>query len=203
MKKRIIAFLLMSIMLMSSMTNVLAVSFSDLDSGHWAYEYITTLADQGVINGYTDGTFKAEKEITRGEFFKLIMTTLYGSKYFEINGINLGHWASMYSFEAYRLEYMMKDSSITDLDIQISRLEMAHVLAKICVKNNFKNKTENAQKIKFSDIKSLNAQSKEYIEIVVENELINGYTDGTFKPDKYMTRAEIATVIYRFQNLIY
>ncbi len=44
-----------------------ALSFSDVDTDHWAYHEIAALSDLGIINGYTDGTFKPWKNITRGE----------------------------------------------------------------------------------------------------------------------------------------
>ena len=48
---------------------------------------------------------------------------------------------------------------------------------------------------------SLDESTKLYINFVTENGLINGYTDGTFKADRTMTRAEAATVMSRFLSL--
>jgi uncharacterized repeat protein (TIGR02543 family) len=41
--------------------------FSDLDSNYWAYNDINKLVSEGWIEGYEDGTFKPESEITRSE----------------------------------------------------------------------------------------------------------------------------------------
>ena len=70
--KKFLAILLCFIMLIS--TTCFAAGFSDLTSEHWAYKNVTNLVENGVINGYPDGTYRPEKTITRGEFFKLIMT---------------------------------------------------------------------------------------------------------------------------------
>ena len=51
--------------------NAFAVSFSDLD-GHWGKSYIDVLVNDGTINGYDDGTFRPDKEITRTETVKLV-----------------------------------------------------------------------------------------------------------------------------------
>lgn len=44
-----------------------ALPFSDVGADHWAYHEIAALSDLGIINGYTDGTFKPWRNITRGE----------------------------------------------------------------------------------------------------------------------------------------
>gem|GEM_PF-6892543 len=45
--------------------------FSDVN-GHWAEKYIAAFENLGYINGYEDGTFAPDKEITRAEFVKII-----------------------------------------------------------------------------------------------------------------------------------
>ena len=41
--------------------------FSDVPAGHWAYDAMAQLAADGVIEGYGDGTFRGDREITRFE----------------------------------------------------------------------------------------------------------------------------------------
>ena len=50
----------------------------------------------------------------------------------------------------------------------------------------------------FTDIE--NHWDKEYILNIAQKGLMNGYTDGTFKPDEYPTRAELAKVLYLLLN---
>ena len=38
----------------------------------WDYEYVTALTEDGVINGYPDGTFGPAKTLTRAEISKII-----------------------------------------------------------------------------------------------------------------------------------
>lgn len=59
------------------------ISFSDVASGKWYETAVKTLASKGVITGYTDGTFKPDKSVSRAEFcamasrfFALETTTL-------------------------------------------------------------------------------------------------------------------------------
>ena len=46
--------------------------FSDVPSGHWSYQAVTKLAQAGVIEGYGDGTFKGDKNITRYEMAQMV-----------------------------------------------------------------------------------------------------------------------------------
>ena len=46
--------------------------FSDLGAGHWAYAEVSMLADEGVVNGYPDGSFRPAQQVTYGEFIKMI-----------------------------------------------------------------------------------------------------------------------------------
>lgn len=180
---------------------IFALTFSDLNASHWAYEQIMMLAEEDIINGYENGTYKPEKSVTRGEFLKLIMTALYGGNdYFEKNNFNFGHWATTYAIEAARAGYLMDGTTISGLDNEISRLEMVHILAKVCIKNRIEKEQVEAT-IEFTDIISLDQNSKMYIGFVTENGLINGYPEGVFKPNKTMTRAEVATVMSRFFDL--
>ena len=50
--------------------------FSDVSDSHWAAKYIALAQHLGWIDGYPDGTFKPEQEITRAESMKLINEVL-------------------------------------------------------------------------------------------------------------------------------
>jgi hypothetical protein len=41
--------------------------FSDVSAGDWAYQAVTSLSEQGVVEGYPDGTFKGQQNMTRYE----------------------------------------------------------------------------------------------------------------------------------------
>lgn len=181
----------------------LAIEFSDLPTTHWAYENITKLVNRGIVNGYTDGTFKPSNPITRGEFFKLIMTTLYyGEDYLKGDTSGFEHWATVYALDAQMKGYLMTGTSTTNLNDEMSRLEMANVLCRVCLNNGIKAKVFDPENVpQFTDIDDLDEESKLYINYIVENGLVNGYTDGTFKPNNTMTRAEVSTVLIRLMNL--
>ena len=50
--------------------------FSDVTPEHWAYKFIVSAATKGWINGYPDGTFRPDNNITRGEVVALLNSVL-------------------------------------------------------------------------------------------------------------------------------
>ena len=46
--------------------------FSDVSKSYWAYDHIENLAKLGIVQGYADGTFKPEQQITRAQVCKIV-----------------------------------------------------------------------------------------------------------------------------------
>ena len=46
--------------------------FEDVPGNHWAYDAVAALAANGVIEGYGDGTYRGEQEITRYEMAQMV-----------------------------------------------------------------------------------------------------------------------------------
>ncbi len=191
--------LLTSMISIINLPTAFAINFSDVESNHWAYNYISTLTDSKVINGYNDGTFRPNGTITNGEFIKLVMASCM-PPYIDISEAepNFNHWAAPYVWlaETYGL-IDTNDINAETVDLPITRIEMVRLISKadIIMKNNpqqFETETE------FMDVAMLQLNDLYLLRHAVSRGLITGYTDGTFKPDQTMTRAEAATMIYRF-----
>ena len=50
--------------------------FPDVPKNHWAYEYVATLAGNGIIEGYPDGMFSGDRSMTRYEFAAMFYRAL-------------------------------------------------------------------------------------------------------------------------------
>ena len=50
--------------------------FPDVPENHWAYEYVATLAGNGILEGYPDGMFSGERSMTRYEFAAMFYRAL-------------------------------------------------------------------------------------------------------------------------------
>ena len=193
-----IFFLFVTVMLAMCLSSLCyAKEFSDVSTNHWAHNYINELSDSGVINGYADGSFKPNGTITNGEFIKLIISSCISSNTdITLAKGTLKSWAKDYIKIAETYDVIDKDE-ITDANVNepITRIEMVKIIANADIKM-LKNNLEFSH-IEFTDITNTNDV---YLEHCVGAGLISGYEDNTFKPNNTMTRAEAATIIYRFKN---
>jgi hypothetical protein len=71
-KKALIAAVLAATTLTASTAFAAQNPFQDLPEGHWAYDAVTMLAQDGVIDGYGDGNFKGDKLMNRYEMAEIV-----------------------------------------------------------------------------------------------------------------------------------
>ena len=68
--KRALVILIAALMLAGSVPVSASKTFSDVPDGAWYKQYIDKITQvDGILDGYGDGTFKPEKNVTRGEFY--------------------------------------------------------------------------------------------------------------------------------------
>ena len=58
--------------------------FSDVTPDDWAYQAVSDLSDQGVVEGYPDGTFRGERNVTRYEIAQIVARLM--AKEDQLNG---------------------------------------------------------------------------------------------------------------------
>ncbi|MBR3933515.1 MAG: S-layer homology domain-containing protein [Clostridia bacterium] len=109
--KRITTMLLIFVFAFTSLCTVgtLSVSadFSDVPESHVYSEAITSLVDEGIINGYEDGTFKPENTITRAEFSKLLAVSSAPTGYvFSATTTNFPDIANMSAEHGWAVPYI-------------------------------------------------------------------------------------------------
>lgn len=77
MKKSLVAALTGALVVGATATTFAAANpFSDVPAGHWAYNSVTKLASEGVIEGYGDGTYRGNRNITRYEMAQMVARAL-------------------------------------------------------------------------------------------------------------------------------
>ncbi|WP_036378973.1 S-layer homology domain-containing protein, partial [Mitsuokella jalaludinii] len=73
MKKTLVSALTTALVVGAASTTFAAANpFSDVPADHWAYDAVTQLAADGVIEGYGDTTFRGQQNITRYEMAQMI-----------------------------------------------------------------------------------------------------------------------------------
>lgn len=168
--------------------------FTDVKSTHWAYTNINELVELGIINGYSDGTFKPNNEIKVDEFIKLTVTAL---GYFP-DPSTTGYWADPYIKKAKELK-LIGPNEFTNYQRAIKREEMASIIVNAYTLNN----TVSQGTLKTVVMKSLNDYSlindnyKDAVLVAYQEGLIAGKENNSFDPRGYATRAEASTVIMR------
>ena len=183
----------MTVILIITSATAATPYFKDIDE-HWAEEYIETLRRLDVMRGNNNIAY-TENFITRGEFTALIIRTLYDVDYTKNNSIftdvNKSHIFAPYIYLAYENSLItgvtdtlfMPDNNITreEIAIIISRIDLIH---------------RSGKTINFKDITS-DYKYKQEISVCLENNIISGYENNTFRPYAKTTRAEAAAMIVR------
>ncbi|MBR4151919.1 MAG: S-layer homology domain-containing protein [Selenomonadaceae bacterium] len=73
MKKTLAAALTAAFVVGATSTTLAAANpFSDVPAGHWAYQSVAKLASLGVVEGYGDGTYRGDRNITRYEMAQMV-----------------------------------------------------------------------------------------------------------------------------------
>lgn len=178
--------------------------FIDLPTSHWAYESIYELASRSIFSGYTDGTFKPENTITAEQFIKLVISALgYPNEKAEAGEI----WSQGYIDKAVELGIIDEMDNFYGYSFNslITRERMADILirAEKLSDNDFevlKKETEEAIKEYITDIGAITPELETAVYECYNLGIISGYTDKSFKPQGYLTRAESSSVIIRLIN---
>jgi hypothetical protein len=82
-------------------------------------------------------------------------------------------------------------------DENITREELADMLYRFAGSPEI-----NAAVLDFTDMDKITPDYKNALAFCVENKIINGYEDGSVKPENRATRAEVAAMIFRFKQAI-
>lgn len=165
-------------------------SFSDI-SDHWASKYIYDLFSKGIINGYEDNTFRPENLISREEAAQMLSNYMGGNdKSVSVPFDSKGRWSTpaIQNLMSQKIISGYEDESFRPQN-NITRAEFSTM-----VYNMMSSKGLLAPNTRsFSD--TSDHWGKGAIEGLAGNGVINGYENGSFKPDSNITRAEAATII--------
>lgn len=167
--------------------------FYDLSRTYWAYNDIRELTSSGFVQGYGDETLKPENPITRAEFIS-VLWKMNGSPIPHTYGSFVdvwGHWAEKAISWAIETGLVKGyDNGFFYPDQSITRAEIAAVIFRYL--QPFPS-WENY----FSDIQGHWAQ--DFINTCHREGLLNGYPDGTFRPNNATTRAEAFAILARMK----
>lgn len=192
--RRSISLLLSLMLVLSFFSSASASSVSDLD-GHWAEAEIKEWVQKGLVKGFPDGSFRPNAKITRAEFATLV-NRLFGfvdGSTSEIKDISSKDWYYGEILKAKAAGYLTgyPDGTIQP-NAPITRQEGAAILARLLQLDS-----SSHDEVAFKDESEMPSWSKGAISSVSENGFMVGFADGTFKPNKNLTRAEAIVSLNR------
>ncbi|MDM8534557.1 S-layer homology domain-containing protein [Clostridiaceae bacterium HSG29] len=194
-KKFLIIFA--TIVIMSLSFSFGECNFSDVTNNDWFEDDLNYASDssRNIIDGYPDGTFRPNGTLSVEQFIKLVISSS-GVKYVNVEG---RHWSEPY-IERAIIENYISENTFTDYTKGITREEMAQIIASyIDINEEMESIESNKNKIKskindFNEI-AINKQNK--VLKSYEYGILLGYPDGSYQPQKTLTRAEGTAVIRR------
>jgi len=183
-----------------------AVRYSDVPTNHWAYYAIQYLSDRGIMTGYPDGTFKPNNPLRREET-AVMLTRLFGiqgvsPETASFKDVSVKDWSFPY-VEVIKKTRVMADLLLDDTfkpDAYVTRIEFVAIQVrslamKYYADNIHKDEIQDAIS-EFTDYAQIPNWAKGYLTVALRSKTIKGYPDSTFQPNRYLSRAEIAYLLY-------
>lgn len=191
MKKKVILILLI---LTLSFQTVYALELKDVDYNTELGKAISHMVDAGVIDGYTDGTFRADASIRRSEFIKILnLTFAYTdmAKELSFNDVSSGDWYYNYLLTAVQYKYIngYPDGSFRP-DGFITREEFCKTIANVL----------NVQELPFNKEISdkVSDWAKPFVNKIVSSRIMLLEDDNKFRATEPITRGEVCTVLSNY-----
>lgn len=215
--KRITTCLLCIALLVSGLGGALAVeygaennpeekayrqTFTDVPTTHWAFRFIAELVERGAISGYPDGKFYPDKTVTREEFAKIMIAaaglTATPAAVSSYADVPLTYWSSPFveTAKPYMTAYQNGDRLHFKPTAGALREDMAVAVVRL---KGYDTRLADLSMINtmFTDVSAISAGTQPYVALAVENGIISGYNDGTFRGQATITRAEAAAILWR------
>lgn len=174
-----------------------ASGFTDVPEGFWAESAITDFSEQGIVNGFGDGTYQPNTAVTRVQAATILVRAL-----------------DLEADSSFEMEYEdVKESNpsyaaiaaLTDLGIMsgnegkfypeasLKRSEMAVILDRAF-------ELEGNEEVSFKDVDA-DHFAYDAVSALLNNDITVGYEDETFRPNEQTTRAQFVVFLSRAMNI--
>lgn len=177
---------------------VIAASYSDVPSDHWAVEVINQAADAGIMQGRDNGEFGLGDTIKRCEFAAMLVRMMKWDKstaqVSAFTDANTNDW--FYADVNTLAERNVYSESAFRPNDNITRREMAVMLVKAL---GYDELAKNEKNTVFSDVTT----DAGYIAVAYNLGIINGKSETVFDPEGSALREEGAAMMMRMYNKYY
>lgn len=193
---------------MALMRGIDVPQFTDVAEDAWYHDYVYDLVYRGVVNGMTATTYEPEGKLTRAQFVKLLACSLEEAETLKTYEgqhpftDSEGHWAETYIAWA-KDKGIVEGVSATEFDPEapITREQMATIFGRYALKQGIELPKDAAPAESFPDADKISEYAREFVELMRIAGILNGYEDGTFRPQNTATRAEAAKLFSLFLSI--
>lgn len=179
--------------------------YTDVDGDHWAYDAIQYAVRKQLFSGYSDGSFLPDKNITRAEAAKVLSCyidlILYPVNRSSFVDVSCDAWYAQYVEAVKKFFPGGNEMSYFRPEEPMTREETVYILVNANKLNNKIQYLDVSLVDSYADSNIINNNLKMHLAIGVQTSLISGYSDGTIRPDKPLSRAEFATLLYRANQM--
>jgi uncharacterized protein YjdB len=185
-----------------------AVTFSDVPDNRWYTDTVLKAASKNLVRGLGGGLFQPDRNVTRAEFVQMMVNALQlpsaasGTRAYGDVGQDKWHYnAIMRARSAGLLDKLSGSSGNFRPDQNITREEMAAIVAAILKSKGHASVSTGEISREFDDFSSINSTYREDVALAFSLGILRGkeYDGGRlrFGPSDTTTRAEAATVQIR------
>ena len=167
-----------------------SVKFGDVADNAWYASAVNYAVDKGLMNGTGEGKFSPEADTTRG----MIVTILA-----RLDGKNTSGSPWYQAGQRWAMEYEISDG--TNMTGAITREQLVTMLFRYAVKNGLEAVTLSENLTQFTDASDISAWAIYAMQWAVGQGLIQG-SNGQLRPQANASRAEVATILMRFCELM-
>lgn len=169
--------------------------FNDVSNEYWAKEYILYLTQRDIMSGDSSGNFNPENKMSCREFLiALSKASMPMIDYSETSENDL--------IKILIDKNVIKENEITNeiLDSEVTNYYAAIMMAKFDI--NIRNEEQRIMPIKYTDIGDLSDTYKTLVAHSVKRGFVKIKDSSKFNPNKTLSRAKVAEMIYSFMNAI-
>ncbi|WP_107925542.1 S-layer homology domain-containing protein [Lysinibacillus parviboronicapiens] len=178
------------------------LGFTDTEN-HWAKDFIQKAAQEGIMKGYSDGTFKPEQNVTRAQMATMLVRSL---------GLTTKEKAPFKDIASYDAETQQEISAAYAYGLikgnngqfnpgqPVSRAQLALMISR-AYEQQLKQAYVPKNDVPFTDIATYNVETQRAIAMLYEFGMVTG-SNGEFLPATSTKRSHAAKILVNFSKLL-
>lgn len=178
-----------------------STGFPDVSDSHWAARHIAKMSELGIVGGYSDGTFRPNRTVSQVEALVMAVRCLGGSGNYQ--GVDVPFtvpgWARQDVARAMTLGLLKSDEAFY-AESGATRAWVTRLLVRLVGKDDEARSTRLLPN--FTDAYKIPDWAVGYVRVAQDYNLVGGYSDSSFRPDKTVTRAELAVFLARAMDYL-